>query len=82
MGGLGSGDKLARGAVKASYSTTEGGITEDKWAEAFGEFDPEKFKNEPNKSSQRTISDIDTDVSSAGDVGALSGETQPEPITR
>ena len=80
--GAGAGDKLARGAVRATYASTEGGVTEDKWAEAFGEFDPEKFKNEPNKSSQRTTSDSDTDVSSAGDVGTLSGETQPEPITR
>jgi hypothetical protein len=52
--GAGSGDQLARGAVRASFMTTEGGIAEDKWAKAFDDFDAEKFKKEPNKSSVRT----------------------------
>lgn len=42
----GSGDKLARGAVKASYLTTEKKISQEKWDEMFGDFDPEKFKKE------------------------------------
>jgi hypothetical protein len=82
MGGLGSGDKLARGAVRASYSATDGRVTEDKWAEAFGEFDPEKFKNEPNKSMQRAASDSDPDLLPSGDVSALPGSSVEEPITR
>ena len=40
----GSGDKLARGAVKASYLTTEKKITQKKWDDMFGDFDPEKFQ--------------------------------------
>jgi len=79
--GIGFGDKLARGAARATYSTTEGGITQDKWAEAFGDFDPEKFKNEPNKSSVRTISDSNTDGGASGNVGTEPGEAQPEPTT-
>jgi hypothetical protein len=42
--GAGSGDKLARGAVKASYLTTEKAITQKKWASMFEGFDPEEFK--------------------------------------
>lgn len=42
----GSGDKLARGAVKASYLTTEKKITQKKWDDMFGDFDPEKFQRE------------------------------------
>jgi hypothetical protein len=52
--GPGSGDKLARGAVRASFMTTEGGIAEDKWAKAFDDFNPEKFKAAPEKSRLRS----------------------------
>ena len=52
--GPGSGDKLARGAVKAQFMTTESSITDDKWARAFDDFDPEKFKNEPNPAQIRS----------------------------
>ncbi len=52
--GPGSGDKLARGAPRATYTVTESSITDKKWAEAFGDFDVEKFMTEPNKSSIRT----------------------------
>ena len=44
---VGYGDKLARGAVRATYPATEGGISADKWAQAFDDFDLEKFKNGP-----------------------------------
>lgn len=44
--GIGSGDKLARGAVKATYSTTEGGVTQDSWDKMFEDFDPKKFAEE------------------------------------
>ena len=48
--GYGSGDKLARGAVSASYLTTEKKITDKKWNDIFGDFDPEAFqKKEPAK---------------------------------
>jgi hypothetical protein len=42
--GLGSGDRLARGAVSASYLTTEKKISDKKWSEMFDDFDPEEFK--------------------------------------
>ena len=35
----GHGDRLARGGVKASFGAVQG-TTADKWAEAFGNFDP------------------------------------------
>lgn len=75
--GVGSGDKLARGAARATYSTTEGGITQDKWAQAFDDYNPEEFKNAPNQSSIRTASDSDTDLSSTGDVSTDVGEVVP-----
>jgi hypothetical protein len=65
--GPGSGDKLARGAVRATYTTTEGRITEDKWANAFDDFDPEKFKNAPNQSS--VSSDTSSEVLGTADAG-------------
>ena len=47
MRGAGSGDKLARGANKASYLVSEDKrISQKKWDEMFGDFDPEKFKKE------------------------------------
>jgi hypothetical protein len=48
MGDLGSGDRLARGAVKAAFmpSTT---TTDDKWSKAFDDFDPEEFKKDKTK---------------------------------
>jgi len=44
--GAGSGDRLARGAVSATYTTTEGGVSDKKWDAMFADFDPEKFKKE------------------------------------
>ncbi len=41
--GLGSGDRLARGAVSASYLTTEKKITDAKWDAMFDDFNPEEF---------------------------------------
>ncbi len=66
--GIGFGDKLARGAVRATYASTEGGVSEDKWAEAFGDFDPKKFASEPNRSMQRNEPDPEV--------------VEDEPITR
>jgi hypothetical protein len=52
--GVGSGDKLARGAVRANFSTTDGGVSQEKWNDIFADYDPEKYKAEPNKAQQRT----------------------------
>jgi hypothetical protein len=47
MRGAGSGDKLARGASKASYIVTEDKrVSQEKWDDMFKDFDPEKFKKE------------------------------------
>ena len=48
--GLGSGDKLARGAVSATYLTTEKAITEKRWNAMFEDFDPEAFQKKENAS--------------------------------
>ena len=42
---VGSGDKLARGAVRATYMVRdEVSISDKKWKEMFGDFDPAAFK--------------------------------------
>lgn len=83
--GAGSGDRLARGMARAQFMTTDGGITQDKWDQAFDDFDLEKFQNEPNKPSVREIeiSDSDADSVEAGVSSAGVGTTEPgEPVTR
>jgi hypothetical protein len=44
--GAGSGDKLARGAISATFTTTEGGISQKKWDDMFKDYDPERFAKE------------------------------------
>ena len=70
--GAGSGDKLARGAVSAKFMTTEGGVTDKKWNDIFDGYDPEEFKNAPNKSMQRReeVSGGDANSASSGVPGA------------
>jgi len=68
--GVGSGDKLARGAARATYSSTEGGVSADKWNDIFDSYDPEAFRNAPNKSSVRG----DAGLQEAGDVGSSASE--------
>lgn len=51
--GAGSGDQLARGAVRATFTTTEGGISDKKWDKAFDDFDPKAFQAAPEKSRLR-----------------------------
>jgi hypothetical protein len=48
--GLGSGDKLARGAVSATYLTTEKKISDAKWDAMFEGFDPDAFQKKENVS--------------------------------
>ena len=50
--GAGAGDRLARGAVSARFCTTEGGMSQEKWNQMFNDYNPEEFKNAPNKSMQ------------------------------
>lgn len=63
--GQGSGDKLARGASRANFQTTNGKVTQSAWDKAFNDFNPEEFENAPNKSRirLRTNSDKTGDVS-------------------
>ena len=66
--GAGSGDKLARGAISARFCTTEGGMSQEKWDQMFNDYNPEEFKNAPNKSRQRIeeVSDSDAGGESSG----------------
>jgi hypothetical protein len=41
---IGQGDKLARGAIKATFNMPL--VTRKKWDDVFADFDPEKFKKE------------------------------------
>jgi hypothetical protein len=46
----GSGDKLARGAVRAVYMVRdEKSVTQDAWDAMFADFDPKKFQEEKPK---------------------------------
>jgi hypothetical protein len=76
MGGVGSGDRLARGVNRVTYSTTETKVTDEKWADMFGDFDPEKFKNEPAKSKLKADGSH-PDLPTSGDAGAESAEVIP-----
>jgi hypothetical protein len=64
--GVGSGDKLARGGVRADFATTDGGVSADKWAQAFDDFDLEAFNAKPNRTE---VSGDDASLSQTGDVG-------------
>ena len=63
--GAGSGDILARGGRKATYSTTEGGVKASKWNKAFDDFDYKAFIN--------GINGVDTDEEQTGDASPDSG---------
>lgn len=39
----GYGDKLARGAAKATYPSTEPGVSQEKFDQAFSDFDPQAY---------------------------------------
>jgi hypothetical protein len=50
----GSGDTLARGAIRATYAVRdEKSISQKKWDEMFADFDPEAFQK---KDSQKAVS--------------------------
>lgn len=78
MGGANSGDRLARGANRANFQTTEGKIDQDAWDRMFADYDPEEFRNAPEKSRLRSNSD----TSEIGDAGAEPHEAVSEPVTR
>jgi hypothetical protein len=60
--GAGSGDILARGGRRATYTTTEGGVKASKWNKAFDDFDYKAFVN-----------GSDTDKEPTGDASPDSG---------
>lgn len=67
--GQGSGDKLARGASRANFQTTDGGVSQKKWDNIFDGFDPEEYKNAPDKSRVR----LRTNSDETGDVSPVFG---------
>ena len=54
MARAGSGDKLASGGIKANFQTTDGRVSEDKWAAAFDDFSPEEFAKTRLRSEPET----------------------------
>ena len=44
----GSGDRLASGAIKASFGPVEK-ISDERWAEAFDDFNPEEYRRNANR---------------------------------
>lgn len=50
---LGAGDRLARGASKASFVMHDGHLRDERWEKAFGNLNVEKFKQAPNKARQK-----------------------------
>ena len=49
----GYGDRLARGGSKAVFPSSEGGITDKRWADAFGDFDAEKYRGDADVQKDR-----------------------------
>ena len=45
MGGVGSGDKLARGASKAQFPSPGGNVSQEKWDSIFGVSDEPKVSS-------------------------------------
>lgn len=52
----GYGDRLARGGSKAVFPSSEGGISDRKWADAFGDFDAEKYRGDADVQEADTSS--------------------------
>ena len=48
MARLMGGDKLASGSVKASFGPVEK-VSDEKWAEAFDDFNPEEYRRLSNR---------------------------------
>lgn len=65
----GSGDKLARGAAKADFQTTDGGISQAKWDAIFEDFNAEEYENAPDKSRIRS----NPDGKETGDASSVFG---------
>lgn len=63
--GAGSGDILARGGRKATYSTTEGGVAAKKWNKAFDDFDYEAYIRGDN-TNQESTGDASPDSGGSG----------------
>jgi hypothetical protein len=55
MNAAGAGDKLARGAARAQFPPAEG-ISDEKWNNMFGDFDPEKYRRDADSEKTRDVS--------------------------
>ena len=51
MSRAGSGDKLASGGIRATFQTTDGSVTADRWSQAFDDFNPEEYNGTKRGSS-------------------------------
>lgn len=61
-----TGDALAKGAIRAQFPPAGGSVSQEKWDEAIGDFDAERYRRNANVTSTRVPS-----------VGV--GETEPNP---
>ena len=51
MSRSGIGDRLASGGIRANFQTTDGSVSQDKWSQAFDDFDPEEYNGTKRGSS-------------------------------
>jgi hypothetical protein len=68
------GDQLARGLVKADFPACEPGVSDEKWRQAFEDFDPVKYREAVHESKS---SSGDPDVQETGVLGSDAGEVIP-----
>lgn len=60
MRGKGTGDVLARGAVRASYLTTEQNVTKEKWNDIFADFDNEAYQKKEVVKDENALKEVAT----------------------
>jgi hypothetical protein len=48
------GDVLARGATRNTFPPAGGNVSDEKWNEMWGDFDPEAYKKAPNPAQMKT----------------------------
>lgn len=58
MRGKGTGDVLARGAVRASYLTTEKNVTEQQWNDIFADFDNEAYQKREAAKDENAVKEV------------------------
>ena len=61
MAGAGSGDKLARGAVRAQFSPATG-VSDKTWSDAFDDFDLVAFMTKSTEEEEKNASSNEQNV--------------------